>query len=426
MSGYAKDALTIMNTRKSDISRFNLFYIFVCIVWPTFHLFVLKGDAAGRTIVFLTILAILLNLSEFMRRKDVFTKPAFVCWTVLVCFSMINAFVHGFYSENGTFIFLKVNFFHPFAFLVISLLELHRNKRRAMSVIWAALGVYLLIGIPFIGLSSRGRTEVAEIGNLFSLQAVVFLFVSSLLVVEKRIRTRLFIVLAIVVSAIILLSGTRKAFGAEVIILSGFFMSLGSIKGSVSVMKMIVIGAFMFAFVNYSINNSSVGERINETIIVDDDGETIIMTSNDSYYVQLVENQRVNDILVALLDDRAIQYELGLALFHNNFWTGIGLTNFSNVSGYPYRLHTEYIVQLCENGIIGFVLLILFYILIIRALWKNKTTENSRIIIMTLFGLLAILFLNFTAWSYCQTYAMIVYAITLTNAYKRHESTSNE
>lgn len=406
---------------KVDISLFNLFYIFVCIIWPPLQLFILGVDGAGRSIVLLSVLAIFLNLPEFGKHKEAFYTPAFICWALLIVYSLINALAHGSTSEFGRFSFLKENFFSPFIFLVIAMQELHRNRIKALKVIWWALGVFLLIGIPFITLSQQNRFVVLGLGNFFSLQAVAFLFVSAILLVEKRIRTLPFIGLALIASVIILFSGTRKAFGAEVIILSGLVLSLGTNKGPVSVLKAIIFGALLLVGINYALHNSVVGKRIDETIAVEGvvEGGSFVVGKIPPSEAQLVEDQHVNDILVGLLDDRAIQYELGLALFRMDFWTGIGIGNFTEVSGFPYRLHTEYIVQLCENGIIGFVLLILFYVFIYSALRKNKTDENARIMIMAFFGLLAILFINFTAWTYCTSYAMIVYAIVLNYAYSK-------
>lgn len=402
---------------KVDISLFNLFYIFVCIIWPPLQLYILGVDGAGRSIVFLSLLAIFLNLIEFGKHKGVFATPAFICWTFLLTYSIINALAHGFHSEDGTFSFLKENFFNPYIFLVISLLELHRNRQKALTVIWLALSVYILIGIPFLRLSDSDRFEVAGIGNWYPLQAVVFIFVSAVLLVEKQIKILPFIGLALAVSAVILLSGTRKAFGAEVIILLGVILNTGVKRTPMSVIKIIFFGALLLIGINYTINNTVVGERMTDAIAIDESEDTgFVITGRRSYNVQLVENPHVNEVLIALLDDRAIQYELGLALFRTNFWTGIGLTNFMDVSGHPFRLHTEYIVQLCENGIIGFVLLILFYVFIFRALRKIKTKENSRIITMAVFGLIAILFINFTSWTYSMNFAMIVYAIVLTYA----------
>lgn len=395
-----------MKPRKSYTSLFNLFYIIVCIIWPPFQLYILHADGAGRTIIFLSVLAVLLNWKALGKRKRVFATPAFRCWVVLLCYSMLNAFVKGFYAENGTFGFLKVNFFHPILFLVIAMLELHKDRRTGLKVIWVALGIYLLIGLPSLVVNRDDRLMVEGLGNLYPLHAVAFLFVSAVLLVEGRIKMWVFVGLTIAVSAVILMSGTRKAFGAEFIILLGVVLNYGKKKNLWAWIRIILLGGVLLAGVRFAMNHSTVGQRFAE-------GE------EKNYNVQLVGNQHVNDVLMTILGDRAIQYEIGLELFSQHFLTGIGLTNFMNMSRTEFRLHSEYMVQLCENGIIGFVLLILFYVYTISALQKSKKRMKSKVINMVLFGLLAILFLNLTAWTYCQNYVMIVYAMALTYAYSK-------
>ena len=81
----------------------------------------------------------------------------------------------------------------------------------------------------------------------------------------------------------------------------------------------------------------------------------------------------------------------------------------------PVRIHSEYIVQLCENGLVGFVLLMLFYIMLFVGLFrKGRRGEN---IIFYLFALYTVLFLNLTAWTYNSDVVMLFYAVLITEVY---------
>lgn len=389
----------------NSLSKYNRFYIFLFIIWTPFHQYVLHADAAGRTIVFLSALAVLLNMSELWKQRKSVATPAFLCWTVLLCYSLINATIKGFSSDGGVFFFYKVNFLEPFIFLVITTLELYKDKQKTLKTIWTAIGVYLLLGLPFLGRSATDRVMAQGLGNMYPLMTVVFFFVTSILYVERKIKTRLFIAIALFVSFIVLISGTRKAFGAEIILLLGVVFYSGGKNILWRWIRIALVGVMLLVGVRIAINNSRVGERLAEGL----DEETALAWSE--YDVQLVNNQATNDLLIQLLDDRAIQYALGLDLFRIHPWTGIGLTNFIDESGYSCRLHTEYMVQLCENGIIGFALLIFFYVLMIKSLRKRDGAERPRAVGMALFGLIAILFLSITAWTYNADFAMIVYAV---------------
>ncbi|MBO7617913.1 MAG: O-antigen ligase family protein [Bacteroidales bacterium] len=392
---------------KQIIKGYNLFFIFMCIIWPPFQLYILKVDGAGRTIMIMSILALLLNVHEFWKQKKAFLSPAFLCWVVLFCYSMFNALSKGFYAEFGVFKFLRDRYFDSFVLLIFLLLELRKDKNTCLWVIWIALGVYLLIGIPSFTINVEGRFDVEEIGNLYPLHAVAFLFMSCILFVEEKIKMWFFVLVTIGISIIIYLSGTRKAFGAEVILLMGVVLNNGKKRNVWAWIRLVFFGGILLSGVYYVMNYTTVGERIQEG-------------TDEQLYVQLVDNERFNDFLMTLLGDRAVQYETSIELYHEHFWTGIGLTNFMDMSGGELVLHSEYMVQLCENGLIGFVLLMLFYVVLVISLFKNLT-HMKRKIGMALFGLLSVLFINFTSWTYCMNYIMVFYAILLTYASSKPE-----
>lgn len=391
---------------KQILKLYNLFYIFICIIWPPLQLYILKVDGAGRTIMIMSIIALLLNAREFWKQRKLFFTPAFLCWMVLLCYSMLNALSKGFYAEFGTFKFLRVHYFDTLVLLVIMMMEMYRKKKTCLWVIWISLGVYLLIGLPFISqdIGSDGRFISEGLGNLLSLHSISFLFVSSLLYVEKKFKTAFYVILCVLVSLVIIASATRKAFGAEVVLLIGVVLSLREKWTWKSWVRFIVLGVLFVIGIRYIMQNTLLGERLTDEPVTD-------------VYVQLVENEKVNDALVSFLGDRAMQYEIAIDLYHEHILTGIGISNFMDVSGGDLVLHSEYMVQLCENGIIGFVLLLLFYFFLIFDFTKNKITSDSKPNNMVLFGLLAVLFINFTAWTYCQNFIMVIYAIVISYIY---------
>lgn len=386
----------------------------MCIIWPALQVEILHVDGAGRLIVFLSVVVVFLNLFELCKQKKIFVTPAFLCWVVLLGYSMWNAYSKGIHSEWGTFWFMKERFFHPFILLVIAMFELHRDKQTVLKVIWMALGVYMLIGLPSLAMDSDDRLMVEGLGNLYPLHAVAFLFVSSILYVEGKMKIWLFVTLTIGISAIILESGTRKAFGAEVIILAGVILSAKEKRTLKSWITIIVLAVFFVIGIKYVLDHTTLGARL-------------MQGQDEDYYVQLVENERINTFLMYLLGDRAGQYQIALELHHEYYyWTGIGVMNYMEMSGESFVLHSEYLVQLCENGTIGFTLLILFYVLTIIGLIKNKNNVGLKTFTMALFGLVAVLFLNLTCWTYCQNYAMLFYALILTSAYSKPECIPQE
>lgn len=387
---------------KKIIKTYNYFYIFFCIIWPPFQVFFLRVDTAGRTIFILSALAVFFNLNGFVRERKVFQSSAFFFWILLLCYSMFNSLYKGFSSEDGFIVFFRHRYFDPFLLLIIMMLELKKDKIACLRLIRKALFVYLILGLPFFGINDEGRIGVVVLGNMYPLHSVSLLFVSSVLFLEKEIKKSSYIMTVVFVSLIIIITGTRKAFGAEAIILLGVILNIGKKRTVGAWVKTIVLGFVLIIGINAVMNKTLLGERFTEEL-------------NTDYYVQFVDNQVINNLIMKFLGDRAVQYEAAFMLFNEHFWTGIGLTNFKELSGGDFVLHSEYMVQLCENGFIGFVLLILFYIRLFALIKYRKQKKGSAR--LALFGLITILFLNFTGWTYCMNYIMVIYAIIFTSIY---------
>jgi len=104
----------------------------------------------------------------------------------------------------------------------------------------------------------------------------------------------------------------------------------------------------------------------------------------------------------AMFDHRAAQYIIGWETFKNNPINGVGLSNFVNVSGYSTPLHSEYMVQISECGLIGVSLFALFYgyiikkLILIRSVFPSskKTAEIHLLSILIMFVLF------FGSWIY--------------------------
>ena len=98
-----------------------------------------------------------------------------------------------------------------------------------------------------------------------------------------------------------------------------------------------------------------------------------------------------------MFDGRALQYVDGFEVFKENIFTGIGLLNYSKIDQWGLVLHSEYLVQLIECGIIGVFLFLFFHIYIIRKLLKFRKFEEGKRI-AEVFLLYYIIFFIFLIW----------------------------
>lgn len=83
-------------------------------------------------------------------------------------------------------------------------------------------------------------------------------------------------------------------------------------------------------------------------------------------------------IFDTIVGDRLVYYVLGFEYFKSSPLTGIGIWNYRFLTGGTYPLHSEYMVHLCEGGLIAATLWVLFNFCIIRIIRRiqfNKTLK---------------------------------------------------
>lgn len=406
-----------MKLTKTDISNFNLFFLFISIIWTPLQVYYLNIDGAGRTIVFLAIVAILLNIGQQQKNKSVLHSPGFICWTTLTIYSIINSIFKGHESELNGFLFFRYNFIEPFVFLWITLIELVYNKKRCLSWILIALLLYMLMGSTHFTLWDVDDTRIVadKLGNTLPMRAVTALFIASILFVEKKLKGNrwTYAIIIFFTFLIIIITSTRKAFGASIIILVGaLLMRIRKLKLG-SIVVLLFIAVILIKSIGFVMDNTYMGQRLSM--------ESEEYEEYEKYDITLSSNPQINNFLTIFLGDRTFQYYEAINAHKKNPITGIGIGNFRSVTGFPYVLHSEYMVHYCENGIIGFSLLLLFYFLLFAGFRKKRKEEEEKLAVY-LFGLLAVLFINFTSWTYNNPGVLIIYAIILTKIYSTEPS----
>jgi len=95
--------------------------------------------------------------------------------------------------------------------------------------------------------------------------------------------------------------------------------------------------------------------------------------------------------------DRGLYYYFGWKVFEDNPVTGIGLNNYKSYMDEEYSLHTEYMIQLAELGIIGFTLFLSFYFSIIKNLLGLRKIRTKRKSIEINLAFIIILLIMITA-----------------------------
>lgn len=397
---------------KFFISRYNLFYLAFCIIWPVVHAYYLRIDGGGRMILLFSVVALLLNFGEFKKKKQLFGSSAFKCWTILVVYSLINSMIKGFVWEYGTLPFIQSNFFISYVFLFVAIIQLDNDKFRCLKVVLFACLFYLIIGSLHINIIQFDRSSNDELGNALPIVGCTCVFVAGILLFDRKLKGGWAVYIAIIalVLAIIIISATRKALGTLVLIMIGVVLGRVQKLNLKTIISIGLTAIVLYKGLQFVMDNTLIGERIEE--------------SSENYSVPLSSNPQVNKFLMTLLGDRSGQYYECINLHHQYPLTGVGIRNYMVKTHSLYPLHTEYMVQYFENGYIGLVLLLLFYIFLLVGLNRKRKTGSN--VYIYFFGLLSVMFLNLTAWTYNSLNVMFIYATLIAEIYSSHLISKNQ
>lgn len=370
-----------------NLQAINYIYLALAILWEPIQRGFLHIDGKGRIMFMLTLLIFLVNilLDKRFLKKKVFSKPA-IFWGLWIIYSVINLQFNGYYGRLSFIYFFVLILFNPFVVMTIAAKETQRNPEKVIKLFTIVFTVFALLSVTVLGGVHEIHEDrlIGELGNTGPLNTIYVIFFSALLIVHKKIKWRTLVPLMVFAFAVISMAATRKAFGAAVIITLTFVLSQIKFSAKNIILVLILSAGFYFG-ANYALENTALGERFEEG-------------------VEYGAEENITDIeALNLLGDRVGSYIIGWEIFKDNKLTGIGLKNYMHKGHGPLVLHTEYMVQLAECGIIGSLLFLLFYFWIGKNLirtWRKNPLQSRPALWILAGGFGAMLFINFTAWTY--------------------------
>lgn len=391
--------MEFQNNRTNNIKSYiNYAFICYCIIWELVRVFMLSIDGYGRTGMILLLIAFILNLRD-SEMWEVFRIPAVLFWTLWVVIEFIRWWNAGilWFGNPDKWYFTYYNFIRCLGAMVIAIVEINRDYQRFLRIVlisfifFVSLGTILQLNLSAGG-ALRGNKEANLLGNFLPLSSLAMVatgMISHYLVGTSKKYVYLLFGLSLFV---IFSCATRKAFGGIIILGAIWYLSNTDAKDFKTILSVIIIGIFALVAYQYVMENTEIGERMSSG-----------MTGTAKYE---------DNLFLKFMDDRAIQYILGWELFMNNMIFGVGLLNFQYYTHYAWQLHTEYMVQLAECGIVGFSIYLCFIISIFRGIFK--IWHEYREIAFSCIGWMGcILFLNFTAWSFNIPNYFIMYGIVI-------------
>lgn len=360
----------------------NRSFVLYSILKPAFdRLSPFAFDGAGRIYMLLSLLVLIVNLNN-IRFWSTIKIPSIFTWFVWCVYASIAWVVIG-VNDSGLSpsVFLLNKIFISFFILYISCYESKHDPDGFSKMVLYAFILYTLIGIVF---NDAGvAREDNKMGNNLPLNALCMFAIAGIRYIKGWDKSRMFFISLILFTLTVFISETRKALMTELILILFIIYIKFKITNLKNIVFLIVIIFGLYFLSGYVFENTGIGDRF----------------SNIS---QVGERYNTSDYAILdLLGDRAYFYINGWELFLDNPIFGIGIRNFAHQMNADLPIHSEYIVQLCETGIIGTILFIVFYGCYFKKLARMKNYPNEKNMRIFFYAWAAVmLFLSLTTWTY--------------------------
>ena len=365
-------------------SFINLCFLSYLIVKPAINRLLVGFDGAGRSVAILAIAVLLTNFSktDFWGTGRNRSILVWGLWCIYVSLAWIVIGVRD-SVEVSPFVFVFNSIFVPFIALFVTSYQVHNSPETSTRVLLYAFLAYCILGIIFQTPSEADTRGGELLGNDLPLTAVCMLAVAAFRYVKHWDRSAIFVLCLLLCTISVLMAATRKAFGVELILVAAVLVSMLDVRKSSNFFLLITLLICAYFTINFIADNTLLGMRFGE---IDESAEKYNTTNNP---------------ILNLLGDRAYFYINGWQLFTEHPIFGIGLFNFRTAMNTRLPIHSEFIVQICETGVVGSVLFILFYYHVLKTIRRTRFINDTQSIRTVSYGwIIALLFISLTAWTY--------------------------
>lgn len=363
----------------------NYLFIFLSINYSLYAIFATHFLGYRFVLIAFSVVVLLLNASSFVR---IVQKRPIVFWLAWCLYAFMNYYLHPADNQEMTCFVLYGKIFIPLTVLMVVVKEYRQNAGRLLWFCFFTHAAYMLLGYRLdSGILNRINGDENQLGNSYAIISSFTLFYLTLLNRTKRLPVVVYIPLAVVIMSTLAMSGTRKAFGAGAVYILFWVLSWLKLK---KVGSWIIVALFLGVAYwghNQLIEKTFMGQRME---YFERQQQTLLPPGAPAW--------------LSVFGDRAGHYYYGYHLFsqHPLLGMGTGQARIPKESGIMLYTHTEFMAQLVDQGLVGFLLFLAFYcwiaIHISTLCVQQRTTMTRPICICMLGGFAAIMFLSLTAW----------------------------
>ncbi len=342
----------------------NFFYLTFVFIWQALKMTIFEGiDGKGRIVITLSALIFIINVISSKRFNASLRnyKSLLFPLGIWLIYAILNSLVLFDTTQVPFISFVGVSLFCPFVVVcVIGDLPSTRIKH-FLRIFQYVLYVSIVTLFLFSKEDKSGLLGLELFDpNELSLYVSLFIVITSIRFLRKELDTIKYILWISIPTIYLISLGSRMAFGNLIILILGLFVAQTNKFSASTLLKYGFAFVLMISVTMYVVDNTKVGERLKQTT---------------EQYEDINLDNPAEGTVFEYYGDRGIYYVLGWDIFKENPIFGIGLKNF--IKHYSQVLHVEYMIQLVELGIIGFIIYIIFNVLILKNLIKKRKQANT-------------------------------------------------
>lgn len=311
------------------------------------------------------------------------SKPVilYTLWTIYV---VIRNIILG-YGVWSSHFQMMAAFVPSFVVYISSLHCFKKNEKATINVIIYSLYIFLLYGLAVGGVGSTDIAADERMGgelvnaNALGIRAAIAVFFLTIKHLKGYSTFTNYIIFVSLSVLFVLMSGSRTAFVIAFLTLAIFIFKSNKHNQIIKKTILLIIGFFILSYI---LDNTLIGERI--------------LSSTEQAEKQHLETGTLWDIF----GDRGYQYYTSIPFIKDNLLLGIGMGKYIEIVPFAVTvLHSEYLIQLLECGLIAFILYFYMYYEITKRLiikvMNNNTCYDINIIKLALLFMFAMLFTCF-------------------------------
>lgn len=358
--------------RKWEHMYCRLLFLYYPIAWYLHIPFTL----ALTSVFFIVGLFLYLNRPQF--RRILFSWPLMI-WLTLTFFHLFNGYKN---HVPGLDYVDALHGLKIYSCIAVFTYWFQRDFWGTLKELLVTFSLYMVIAL-FVcdfGVEEGERMSGAIYATQLGQSVALIVIYLAMWAYHKRYPIVKTLLLTCIPLIFIILAQTRNPLAMVVIILVGYMFADKFGRKKVNLKRLVLVMsalALVFVMAFIALKDTNLGQRF-----------TGVSSKYESSYQ--FEQYSTGTIFDSLVGDRLTYYVVGFSLFLKSPLTGIGLWNYRYVTGGDYPLHTEYMVHLCEGGIIAFVLWVLFELIVLKRVLLFDKDRGIKII--AFMGLGAILF----------------------------------